>query len=182
MEIEQLPLVGAFVLAPRTFTDERGFFRETYSVEHYRAYGVKESFVQDNVSLSRRNVLRGLHGDERVAKLVGVLRGSAFDVIVDARRESPTYGRWYGTTLTAAEGRQVYVPRGFLHGFLALEDETLLGYKQSAPYDPRSEIAVAWNDPEIGIEWPLAGRAPILSARDAANPTLACRRERNKLG
>lgn len=171
MEIEQLPLPGALMLTPRTFTDERGFFKETYSADRYRACGIKETFVQDNLSLSHRNVLRGLHGDSRMSKLVGVLRGSAFDVIVDVRADSPAFGRWFGTTLSAA-GAQIYVPVGFLHGFLALEDETLLAYKQSAPYDPGSEYAVAWDDADLGIEWPLAGRPPILSERDAAGAAL----------
>ena len=172
MEIEQLPLAGALMLTPRTFADERGSFRETYSVDRYSACGIKETFVQDNLSFSHRNVLRGLHGDARMSKLVGVLHGSAFDVIVDLRPQSPTYRRWHGTTLTAAAGRQVYVPRGFLHGFLALEDGTVFAYKQSAPYDPRREISIAWDDADLGIEWPLAGRRPILSDRDAASPSL----------
>ena len=172
MEIEQLPLAGALLLTPHVFADERGFFKETYSADRYRGCGIKETFVQDNVSLSHRNVLRGLHGDARMAKLVGVLRGSAFDVIVDVRPASPTYRRWYGTTLTAGGGGQVYVPRGFLHGFLALEDETLFAYKQSAAYDPERELSVAWNDADLGIEWPLAGGLPILSRRDAASPSL----------
>jgi len=173
MRVEELPLTGALLLTPRTFSDERGYFKETYSRERYRACGVTESFVQDNISLSHRDVLRGLHGDRRMAKLVSVIRGSVFDVIVDVRTQSPTYGRWWGATLTAADGRQIYVPRGFLHGFLALEDETIFAYKQSAAYDPAAEIAIAWNDAEVGIAWPLAGRLPILSRRDATNPTLA---------
>jgi dTDP-4-dehydrorhamnose 3,5-epimerase len=105
-----------------------------------------------------------------MSKLVSVVRGSAFDAIVDARPGSATFGRWYGTTLSAADGRQLYVPRGFLHGFLALEDDTVFWYKQSAPYDPRSEVAVAWNDADVGIEWPLGLEAPTLSPRDAGNP------------
>ena len=173
MEVEQLPLAGALMLTPQTFADERGFFKETYSRERYRASGIAESFVQDNISLSHRDVLRGLHGDRRMAKLVSVVRGSVFDVIVDARTGSPTYGRWWATTLTAAGGKQIYVPPGVLHGFLALEDETIFAYKQSAAYDPATEIAVAWNDAGLGIAWPLEGRAPILSQRDATNPTLA---------
>jgi dTDP-4-dehydrorhamnose 3,5-epimerase len=100
------------------------------------------------------------------------VRGSAYDVIVDARTGSPTYGGWYGTTLSAANARQVYLPRGFLHGFLALEDGTLFWYKQSAAYDPAAEVGVAWDDPELGIDWPLGPEAPILSRRDAANPPL----------
>jgi dTDP-4-dehydrorhamnose 3,5-epimerase len=173
MEIEQLPLAGALMLTPRIFTDERGFFKETYSLDRYRGCGIAETFVQDNLSLSHRDVLRGLHGDPRMAKLVGVIRGSVFDVIVDLRHESPTYRRWWSQTLTAAEGKQIYVPRGFLHGFLALEDETIFVYKQSAPYDPAAEFSVAWNDADLAIEWPLGGRRPILSRRDAANPRLA---------
>lgn len=173
MEVEELPLAGALLLTRQTFADERGFFRETYSRERYHACGIDESFVQDNVSLSHRDVLRGLHGDRRMAKLVSVVRGSAFDVIVDVRKASPTYGRWWAATLTATGGRQIYVPRGFLHGFLALEDETIFAYKQSAAYDPATEIAIAWNDAELGIAWPLQGRQPILSRRDATNPPLA---------
>src|SRR5579863_9945889 len=115
MEIEHLPLTGALVLTPRIFGDERGYFAETYSLDRYRQCGVEETFVQDNLSLSRRNVLRGLHGDERMAKLVGVVRGSIFDVIVDYRASSPTRRRWHGMVLDAAQGRQIYVPKGFLH-------------------------------------------------------------------
>lgn len=161
------------MLTPHTFGDERGFFKETYSLERYRACGITEIFVQDNVSLSHRDVLRGLHADLRMAKLVSVVRGSVFDVIVDARTASRSYGRWWGAKLTAAAGRQIYIPPGFLHGFLALEDETIFAYKQSAAYDPAAEVAIAWNDAELGIAWPLDDRRPILSRRDAANPTLA---------
>ena len=173
MEVEELPLAGALMLTPYTFGDERGFFKETYSLERYRACGITESFVQDNVSLSHRDVLRGLHGDLRMAKLVSVVRGSVFDVIVDVRTASRSYGRWWGATLTAAAGRQIYIPQGFLHGFLALEDDTIFAYKQSVAYDPATEVAIAWNDAELGIAWPLEARRPILSRRDAANPTLA---------
>ena len=173
MEVEELPLPGALMLTPITFSDERGFFKETYSLERYRACGISESFVQDNVSLSHRDVLRGLHGDLRMAKLVSVVRGSVFDVIVDARTASRSYGRWWGAELTAAAGRQIYIPAGFLHGFLVLEDETIFAYKQSATYDPAAEVAIAWNDAELAIAWPLDDRRPILSRRDAANPTLA---------
>lgn len=172
MEIEHLPLTGALMLTPRIFTDDRGFFKETYSLDRYRQCGVEETFVQDNLSLSRLNVLRGLHGDARMAKLVEVVRGRAYDVIVDLRPESATYRRWYAATLTAERGRQVYVPRGFLHGFLALQDDTMVAYKQSAPYDPTREFSVIWDDADLGIEWPLGGAAPILSERDAASPTL----------
>lgn len=172
MEIEHLPLAGALMLTPRVFSDERGLFKETYSLDRYRQVGVEETFVQDNLSLSRRNVLRGLHGDARLAKLVEVVRGSVFDVIVDLRPQSPTYRRWYATTLAAEQGRQVYIPHGFLHGFLALEEGTLVAYKQSAYYDPSQEFCIAWDDPDLGIEWPLGRSRPILSKRDAAAPSL----------
>ncbi len=107
-----------------------------------------------------------------MAKLVQVLEGSAFDVLVDIRKTSVTFGKWTGVELTAGSHRQVYVPAGCLHGFLALEDDTLLSYKQTAEYDPVSEIGVGWNDPDIGIEWPHIGLEPLLSPKDAANPTL----------
>ena len=158
------------MLAPKVFTDERGAFGELFSFERYAACGISDTFVQDNRSLSRRNVLRGLHGDPRMAKLVAVLRGSVYDVVVDARLGSSTLGRWYGATLTASNARQLYIPRGFLHGFLVLEDDTLFWYKQSAPYDPAMEVAAAWDDPQLRIEWPLDGKPPLLSLRDAANP------------
>ncbi len=172
MEIEELPLDGALLISPRIFVDERGYFEEVYSFDRYRNCGIADIFVQDNVSVSRRYALRGLHGDARMAKLVGVVRGALYDVIVDLRPHSRTYRRWYGTTLRGGEGKQVYIPRGFLHGFLALEDETILTYKQSAPYDPAGEFGVAWDDPSLKIAWPLEGRSPLLSARDAANPRL----------
>jgi dTDP-4-dehydrorhamnose 3,5-epimerase len=181
MKVENLPLAGALMLKPDVFADDRGSFLELFSLERYRECGIGDSFLQDNSSLSRRNVLRGLHGDARMAKLVSVLRGSVYDVIVDVRPASETYGQWYGATLTAADGRQIYVPRGFLHGFLTLEDGTIFWYKQSAIYDPGCEVGVAWDDSDLGIDWPLGQSAPILSPRDAANPSLRSLRERNKL-
>ena len=171
MDVKTLPIPGALLLRPRIFTDERGSFRESFSTERYAAVGIGERFVQENVSLSRHGVLRGLHGDPRMSKIVQVLAGDAFDVIVDARPRSATCGRWYGYDLRAEEGTQLYIPAGCLHGFLSLADGTVLHYLQSALYDPQSEFGVAWNDPSIGIAWPLA--TPILSAKDAANPPLA---------
>lgn len=172
MIVERIPVDGALVVTPNVFSDERGTFKETYAVSRYRAAGIVDSFVQDNLSTSKRGVLRGLHGDPRMAKLVQVLRGSAYDVVVDARPHSPTFRRWHGLTLRASEHTQLYIPAGCLHGFLALEDDTTLFYKQSAEYDPATEFGVAWNDPELAIAWPLEGASPILSAKDAANPTL----------
>lgn len=173
MDVTPLPLGDARLLVPRAFTDARGFFMETYSLERYQAAGIRDTFVQDNISVSCRGTLRGLHSDPRMAKLVQVLAGEAYDVIVDLRRDSPTYRQWFGATLNAANRTQLYVPPGFLHGYLALADDTIFSYKQSALYDPAMEFGVAWNDPELAIEWPLDGMAPLLSPKDSANPTLS---------
>jgi dTDP-4-dehydrorhamnose 3,5-epimerase len=172
MDVKPLEIAGALLLRPRVFSDDRGFFTETYSEPRYREAGISERFVQDNLSLSRCGTLRGLHGDPRMAKLVQVLRGSAFDAIADVRRDSPTFGRWCSVTLRAGEPAQIYIPAGCLHGFLALEDDTLLCYKQSALYDPDSEFGVAWDDGDLAIAWPLSGQTPRLSEKDARNPTL----------
>ena len=172
MLLAALPIDGALVVTPNVFSDDRGAFKETYAVSRYRAAGIVDSFAQDNLSTSKRGVLRGLHGDPRMAKLVQVLRGSAYDVVVDARPQSPTFRQWHGLTLRASEHTQLYIPAGCLHGFLALEEDTVFFYKQSAEYDPATEFGVAWNDPELGIAWPLEGALPILSPKDAANPTL----------
>ena len=172
MHIESLSIAGAKKIVPRAFSDERGYFKEVFRSSAYAQLGLREPFVQDNVSVSRAGVLRGLHSDTRMAKLVQVLRGSAFDVIVDLRKGSPSYLQWDGLTLTESDHAQVYIPAGCLHGFLALEDDTILSYKQTAEYDPSCEIAIAWNDQDLSIAWPLTSAAPLLSAKDAANPTL----------
>ncbi|MGA7746168.1 MAG: dTDP-4-dehydrorhamnose 3,5-epimerase [Candidatus Aquilonibacter sp.] len=178
MEVVQLPIDGALIIVPRVFSDERGYFKEIYAASRYRAQGIDATFVQDNLSFSQRFVLRGLHTDPRMAKIVQVLTGAAYDVIVDVRRESPSFMRWHAVTLRAYEHTQIYIPAGCLHGFLALEDETSLLYKQSSEYDPAAEFGIAWNDPDLAIAWPLEGATPILSAKDASNPTL---RERGLL-
>ena len=172
MQTEALPLAGAMIIVPQAFRDERGFFMETFSAARYRDAGIDDTFVQDNLSFSRRGVLRGLHGDRSMSKLVQVLSGEAFDAIVDVRPGSATHGRWYGTVLRGSQPQQIYVPRGFLHGFLALTDDVIFLYKQSALYNPRSEFGVAWDDPDLAIAWPLDGRAPRLSRKDGANPRL----------
>lgn len=172
MQVEPLAIAGALKIVPRAFADDRGYFKEIFQASSYAKVGLQAPFVQDNVSSSKARVLRGLHGDVRMAKLVQVLRGRAFDVIADLRKESPSYGQWTGVTLEAAAHTQLYIPAGCLHGFLALEDDTLLTYKQTAEYDPAHEFGIAWNDPDLAIVWPLEGAAPILSAKDAANPTL----------
>jgi len=172
MQVEPLSIVGAFKVVPRVFSDDRGYFKEAFRASTYAAAGAREAFVQDNASISKARVLRGLHGDSRMAKLVQVLRGSAYDVIVDVRKGSPTFAQWAAVALDGATHTQLYIPAGCLHGFLALEDETLLCYKQTAEYDPTTEFGVAWDDPDLAIDWPLKGKAPLLSSKDAANPTL----------
>lgn len=172
MNVSTTAIFGVLQIVPDVFRDDRGYFKETFSASRYERAGIANTFVQDNVSLSKRGTLRGLHGDRRMAKLIQVIEGSAFDVVVDLRPESPTYRHWLGIPLDGTSHAQVYIPAGCLHGFLALEDNTLLAYKQTAEYDPAFEIGVVWNDPDIGIKWPLRGTEPLLSRKDAANPTL----------
>jgi len=167
-----LPLDGSFLLQPQVYEDERGYFKELYAEPRYAALGIADRFVQDNLSVSRRGVLRGLHGDPRMSKLVQVLSGEAYDVLVDMRPGSPTFHRWIGVPLAGSRHTQLFIPAGFLHGFLAQSDEVVFLYKQSATYDPSTEIGVAWDDPDLAIDWPLGGLAPILSTKDAANPRL----------
>jgi dTDP-4-dehydrorhamnose 3,5-epimerase len=165
-------LPGVLLIEPPVFRDERGHFLESYAEERYRKAGVEERFVQDNVSFSRGGVLRGLHYQHPhgQAKLVGVLAGAVYDVVVDVRRGSPTFGGWEGYRLDAETGRQLFVPAGFAHGFQVLGESALFSYKCSEYYRPDSEGAVLWNDPDLGIAWPLP--AARLSPKDAAAPRL----------
>lgn len=173
LAVRSTAFADARLLVPDVFADERGYFKEAYATARYEALGIRDVWVQDNVSRSARDVIRGLHGDRRgMAKLVQVLAGTVWDVIVDLRPGSPTYARWEGYELSAREHTQLYVPPGFLHGFLALEDGAIVTYKQSALYDPAQELAVRWDDPALGIAWPLRG-SPVLSAKDAAAPFLS---------
>jgi dTDP-4-dehydrorhamnose 3,5-epimerase len=172
MNVVPLGIPGALQLTPQVYTDQRGYFKEVFSAPRYAAAGITQPFVQDNVSRSARGVVRGLHGDPRMSKLVQVLVGRAYDVIVDVRPDSPAFLRWVGVTLDAGEHAQVYIPAGCLHGFLALDENTLLSYKQTHAYDPAFDRGIAWDDPDLAIEWPLAGARPLLSAKDAQNPTL----------
>jgi dTDP-4-dehydrorhamnose 3,5-epimerase len=158
----------AFLIRVPAFGDDRGYFKENYVRSKYHALGITDDFVQDNVSFSSRGVLRGLHADPQMAKLVYVLRGEAFDVFVDTRRDSTTFGKWAGVYLRAHEHTQLYIPAGFLHGFLALSDEVIFCYKQSAEYAPQREIGVRYDDRDLAIDWPLA-QDPIVSPKDLAN-------------
>jgi len=176
VEIRPLDLEGLVELRPPRFRDERGFFSEVWSQDALAEAGIDISFVQDNHSCSARGVLRGLHLQLPPAaqdKLVRVTRGVIFDVAVDIRFGSPTFGRWAGVTLSAEEWNQLLVPKGFAHGFVALEDGTEVIYKVSAPYAPALERSIRFDDPAIGIEWPLEPDALILSDKDRAAPLLA---------
>jgi dTDP-4-dehydrorhamnose 3,5-epimerase len=177
MQIRRLELDGVLEIIPKRLGDSRGFFSETYSRRRMGDAGIDIDWVQDNQSFSADvGVLRGLHF--QVApfaqdKLVRVLRGSIFDVAVDLRRGSPTYGKWTSCVLSAREGNQLLVPVGFAHGFVTLEPDVEVLYKVSAPYAPERERGIRWNDPALGIAWPLEGREPILSGKDASAPFLA---------
>ncbi|HVY88474.1 MAG TPA: dTDP-4-dehydrorhamnose 3,5-epimerase [Hyphomonadaceae bacterium] len=165
------------LIEPRRHADERGYFIETYKEASWRAGGIVETFVQDNESLSKMpGTIRGLHFQivpMAQAKLVRCTAGAILDVAVDIRRGSATYGKHVAVELTASSGRQVYVPVGFAHAYCTLEPDTVVEYKVSSPYDPTSERGLAWNDPALGIAWPLAGRAPVMSPRDMNHPRLA---------
>ena len=161
------------VIEPRVHVDGRGFFVETYHAERYRQHGIEAVFVQDNHSRSVGGTLRGLHLQNRrpQGKLVRVIEGEVFDVAVDVRRGSPTFGRWVGVTLSADNYKQVYVPPGFAHGFCVLSQVAQVEYKCTDFYDAAGEIGIAWNDPDLAIAWPV--REPLLSPRDMRHPTLA---------
>ena len=170
-------LPGMLLLEPQVFGDTRGFFMETWQAARYREAGMPERFVQDNHSRSRRGVLRGLHYQltQPQGKLVWVTRGAVFDVGVDIRRGSPNFGRWYGCVLDDLNHRQLYIPPGFAHGFCVLSEEADFFYKCTDYYHPSSERGIAWDDPEIGIAWPLRDGI-ALSAKDQHNGPLAVQR------
>jgi dTDP-4-dehydrorhamnose 3,5-epimerase len=172
MNILETPLPGVLVIEPKIFGDARGFFVETWQAERYAEAGVP-GFVQDNLSLSAKGVLRGLHYQEPEAqgKLVQVLQGEVFDVAVDIRRGSATFGKWHGVTLSAGNKRQFWVPAGFAHGFVVTSETALFAYKCTALYRPEYDHSVRWDDPAIGISWPVDD--PTLSAKDAEAPRLA---------
>lgn len=175
MKITESPLPGVFVLEPKAFGDARGFFVETFRESLLVEHGVASHFVQDNHSRSRRGILRGLHYqlEQPQGKLVRVTRGRVFDVAVDIRRGSPNFGQWFGLELDDVNHRMLYVPPRFAHGFLVLSDEADFVYKCTDYYHPASERGVLWNDLGIGIQWPDAGAAPLLSGKDAVLPGLA---------
>jgi dTDP-4-dehydrorhamnose 3,5-epimerase len=168
--------MSPIVIKPRRFADDRGWFSETYNARKLADHGITNAFCQDNQSLSRAaGTLRGLHFQRAPfaqAKLIRCLSGRIFDVAVDIRRGSPTFGRWIGTILTADDGRQLYIPAGYAHAFLTLEPDCMVAYKVDAFYSADADGGIAWDDPAIAIDWPLDG-TPQLSAKDAALPPLS---------
>lgn len=169
MSVKELALQGVFLIEPKVFGDERGFFYESFNLQAFhKATGTDVSFVQDNHSKSAKNVLRGLHYQIQQAqgKLVRVVQGEVFDVAVDLRKNSPTFGGWVGEILSAENKRQLWVPAGFAHGFVVLSDTAEFLYKTTDYYAPEHERSIQWNDPDIGINWPIQEQ-PVLSAKDA---------------
>ena len=176
MQIVDTALASVKILEPKVFGDERGFFLESWNREAFESRGLPGSFVQDNHSRSAKGVLRGLHYQIRrpQGKLVRVTHGAVFDVAVDLRRDSPEFGRWAGAVLSAENRRQLWVPPGFAHGFLVLSDSADFQYKCTEYYAPMHERSLAWDDPDVGIDWPLAaGDAPLLSDKDRVAAALA---------
>jgi dTDP-4-dehydrorhamnose 3,5-epimerase len=175
MKATRLAIPDVVLLEPKVFGDDRGFFLESYNRRVFKdATGADPDFIQDNHSKSAKNVLRGLHYQIKQAqgKLVRVTAGAVFDVVVDIRKSSPTFGKWVGETLTAENKRQMWVPEGFAHGFFVLTDGTEFLYKTTDYYAPEHERCIAWNDPAIGITWPAEG-APLLSAKDQRGAALS---------
>jgi dTDP-4-dehydrorhamnose 3,5-epimerase len=166
LRVIETPLPGLLVIEPKVFGDDRGFFLETYEKRRYREAGIPEEFVQDNLSFSRQGVLRGLHfqNPDSQGKLVYVLQGEVFDVAVDIRVGSPTFGRWHGVTLSGENKKQLWVPVGFAHGFCVTGDTALFAYKCTDYYAPQSEVTIRWDDPAIAIDWPV--KDPELSEKD----------------
>lgn len=177
MNVERLAIPDVLVLTPPRFGDERGFFSETWNQRRFAELGIAGPFVQDNHAMSgERGVVRGLHlqvGPNAQGKLVRVTRGSIWDVAVDVRHGSPTFSRWVGMEISARNWRQIWVPVGFLHGYCTLEPETEVIYKVTADYDKPAERGVIWNDPAIGIDWPVDRSRVILSDKDTVLPRLA---------
>jgi dTDP-4-dehydrorhamnose 3,5-epimerase len=167
MNVVRCELDGLLIIEPKAFGDARGFFMETWNQRRYRDAGLEVNFVQDNISVSRRGALRGLHfqNPSPQGKLVSVLQGEVFDVAVDLRRSSRTFGKWHGLRLSEENKRQFFVPAGFAHGFLVLSEVAMFHYKCTDFYSPKDEMTVRWDDPAIGIEWPM--KQPTLSDKDA---------------
>lgn len=169
IKVTTCEIEGLYVIEPTVFKDERGYFMETYNQNDFKEAGLNMTFVQDNQSMSVKGVLRGLHFQKQYpqGKLVRAVRGTVFDVAVDLRSDSKTYGKWFGVTLSAENKKQFYIPEGFAHGFLVLSDESEFAYKCTDFYHPGDEGGLLWSDPEIGVEWPIEpGMELIISEKD----------------
>lgn len=173
MEFEQTEIPQVLLIKPEVYEDERGFFLETYRKSHFRDHGIDVEFVQDNMSASQAGVIRGLHYQivDQQAKLLMVPRGKIFDVAVDLRRGSPTFGQHVTAELSGKNKHQLYIPTGFAHGYAVLQDDTLVSYKCSDYYNPGGERGLLWNDPELAINWPVS--APVVSEKDEQQPKLS---------
>lgn len=170
MQIAKTEIEGLFIIEPRVFSDERGYFLETYNLKSYKLPNA-QTFVQDNEAKSNKGVLRGLHmqqGEFAQGKLVRVVRGSVYDVAVDVRPGSPTYGAWHGVELSGDNKKQFWIPRGFAHGYLVLEDDTIFSYKCDNYYYPAAEQGIRYDDPQLGIQWPQMDLPFIISEKDLA--------------
>ncbi|MEM9463405.1 MAG: dTDP-4-dehydrorhamnose 3,5-epimerase [Myxococcota bacterium] len=172
MKVSPTKLKGVMIIEPDVYEDARGFFLETWAHKRYAEAGLPQTYVQDNLSKSTKGILRGLHLQHPFGqgKLVQVVLGEVFDVAVDVRVGSPTFGQWVGSTLSGQNHRQIYIPPGFAHGFCVLSDEALFSYKCTEAYHRETEVGIRWDDPELGIEWPVSD--PQLSAKDAGFPLL----------
>lgn len=172
MNVTPGKLSGLLIIEPKAHGDARGFFMETWNQRRYRDAGLTAAFVQDNVSLSRKGILRGLHfqNPSSQGKLVSVLHGAVLDVAVDVRRSSPTFGKWEAVELNDTNHRQFFVPPGFAHGFLVLSDTAMFHYKCTEFYSPKDEVTIRWNDPSISVAWPVS--TPLVSEKDAKAPFL----------
>ena len=172
IKVTSCDIEGLYVIEPTVFKDERGYFVETYNQNDFKEAGLNMVFVQDNQSMSVKGVLRGLHFQKQYpqGKLVRAIRGAVFDVAVDLRANSKTYGKWFGVELTAENKKQFYIPEGFAHGFLVLSDEAIFTYKVDNVYAPQAEASIRFNDETIGIDWPVAEEHLLLSPKDKAAP------------
>ena len=173
MKVSKSPIDGLIIIEPKVFRDSRGLFYEVYSESRYKEHGVPARFVQDNHSVSEKGVLRGLHYqvDPGQDKLVRVVQGEVFDVAVDIRKDSLTYGKWWGLSLSEENSLQLYIPVGFAHGFCVLSDSAEVLYKCSDYYSPQNERGIIWNDPDLAIDWPI--ESPMLSEKDIEYPNFA---------
>ena len=178
MRVDPTELPGVLIIEPDVHHDGRGFFLETYHADRYVQYGIRGPFTQDNLSRSTAGTLRGLHLQLKrpQGKLIHVVEGEVFDVAIDVRRGSPTFARWVGIVLSAENFKQCYIPPGFAHGFCVLSPLAQVAYKCTDLYDPTGEIGIAWDDPQLAIDWPVA--VPLLSERDRHHPTLAAQNDR----